>query len=106
MRSEFTGLLPAAINKFEELMTGILGLSPEILRGYDISGGRDDLFFWGCACQIRCNDTAALKAAAESIGITWLNEGAMAYTKSLTIDDFKTCRVTGNLELMPEEEPI
>ena len=46
-----------------------------------------------------------LKNKAEELGITWLSDdGYMAYTNGLDIDDFKTYRVNGNLELMPEEE--
>jgi len=46
-----------------------------------------------------------LKALAESLDILWATDdlGCMAYTKGLTIEDFKTYRVSGDLELMPEE---
>lgn len=103
IRKAFTGMLPAAITKFEELMTEASALNPTVTRGYDVSAGPDSFFGWGCACSIQCDDMEELQTAAEGLGITWLGGGDLAYTNSLTIDDFKTFRVNGALELMSEE---
>jgi hypothetical protein len=47
----------------------------------------------------------ALKTEAEDLLILWLSDdGDMAYTNGLSIDDFQTYRVNGNLELTPEKE--
>jgi len=102
MRKEFTGMLPAAIAKFEELMNS--ELNPTVVKGYDVTRGKDSFFYWGAACKMTCADMDALKTEAEALGIIWLGDGEMAYTKGLTIEDFKTYRVNGDLELMPEEE--
>ncbi len=105
MRKEFTGMLPVAIGKFEELLTAARDLNPEVHSGYDCESGPDDYAYWGCACRITCTDMAQLRSQAESLGITWLSDtGTMAYTDGRTIDEFKTFRVNGNLELTPEEE--
>jgi hypothetical protein len=37
------------------------------------------------------------------LGITIQEDGSLAYTNGLTIDDFKTYRVNGQLELMEVE---
>lgn len=106
-RSEFTGMLPGAIAKFEELLAveAVAAAAPVIAKGYDVTAGKDSLFYWGAACRITCNDMAALEKEAEVLGITWLsNDGDMAYKNGLTIDDFNTYRVNGNLELTPEKE--
>jgi len=105
IRREFTGMLPAAIDKFEELITLAKDLNPIVVKGYDASQGEDSFFFWGCACQVTCSNMSKLKALAESLDILWATDdlGCMAYTKGLTIEDFKTYRVSGDLELMPEE---
>lgn len=101
IRKEFTGMLPAAIQKFEELMEIAEELNPQITKGYDSTAGIDSYFYWGCACQITCSDMVELKDLAESIGIIWAddNSGQMAYTNGLDINDFKTYRVNGQLEL-------
>ena len=106
IRTEFTGMLPAAISKFEELITNINNLNPKIIKGYDSSTGQDSYFYWGCACQITCDDMEELKNQAENLDILWAidNSGSIAYTNNLTIDDFKTYRVNGNLELPPDQE--
>lgn len=106
-RSEFTGMLPGAIAKFEELLAvpAVAAAAPVIAKGYDVTAGKDSFFYWGAACRITCNDMDSLAGAAALMGITWLsNDGDMAYTNGLTIDDFKTYRVNGNLELTPEKE--
>lgn len=105
IRAEFTGMLPGAIDKFEELLEKVAHLAPKILKGYDASAGRDSFFYWGVACRITCSDMDSLAAAAALIGITWLSgDGDLAYTNGLTIDDFKTYRVNGELELTPEKK--
>jgi len=107
IRQEFTGMLPAAIDKFEELLTQaeVKELNPVITKGYNSTSDKNSYFYWGAACKIICDDMALLKTEAESLGITWLSDdGGIAYTNGLNIDDFKTYRVNGNLELMPEQE--
>ena len=107
IRTEFTGMLPGAIAKFETLLANTAALNPAVAKGYDSTAGEDSFFSWGAACRITSDDMPALKIAAESLGITWLSDdGDMAYTGGMTIDDFKTYRVNGNLELMPEEEEL
>ena len=105
IRQEFTGMLPAAIDKFEELLQAVAELNPKVEKGYDSTAGKDSYFYWGAACRITCDNMTLLKNKAEELGITWLSDdGYMAYTNGLDIDDFKTYRVNGNLELMPEQE--
>ena len=41
MRDEFTGMLPAAIVKFEELMSRVP--NAKVTRGFSGQGGHDDL---------------------------------------------------------------
>ena len=106
-RNEFTGMLPGAIAKFEELLTKVAALNPVVVKGYDSTAGKDSFFAWGAACQITVapDDMDELQLEAEGLGITWLSDnGDMAYTNGLTIEDFKTYRVNGDLELMPEKE--
>jgi hypothetical protein len=98
-------MLPAAIEKFEELLEKVADLEPKILKGYDASAGKASFFYWGAACRIQCEDMEALKTEAEDLLILWLSDdGDMAYTNGLSIDDFQTYRVNGNLELTPEKE--
>lgn len=105
IRQEFTGMLPGAIEKFEELLGKVADLEPKILAGYDTSAGKDSFFYWGVACRIQCADMEALKAEAVGLLMFWLSDdGDLAYTDCLSIDDFQTYRVNGNLELMPEKE--
>ena len=106
IRQEFTGMLPAAIDKFEALLTQAIakGLNPVVAKGYDVTQGKDSYFSWGCACSIQCDDALQLEIDAENLGIECLGNGDFAYTNGLYIDDFKTYRVNGNLELMPEQE--
>ena len=108
IRKEFTGMLQAAIDKFEELIGLSSQLNPVILKGYDPSQGEESFFFWGCACQITCDDMQQLKDLAESLDILWAidDSGCMAYTKGLTIEDFKTYRVNGDLELKTDNSII
>ncbi len=107
MRKEFTGMLPGAVEKFEELMTAVQDLNPQVQAGYDSLAGPDSYSYWGCACRITCSDMAQLRTQAEALGITWLSDsGDMAYTGGRTIDEFKTFRVNGDLDLTPEEEAL
>ena len=107
IRNEFTGMLPAAIAKFEELLASAAELAPRVECGYGVASGQESLFSWGCACRVKCEDMEALQEAAEVLDITWLSDdGDMAYTNGLAINDFKTFRVNGNLELMPEGEGL
>ena len=107
IRKEFTGMLPGAIEKFEELLTAVAELNPVVLSGYDASAEKDSFAYWGCGCRIQANDMEALRTEAEALGITWLSDaGDMAYTNGLTIDEFKTFRVNGSLELTPEKEGV
>jgi hypothetical protein len=107
IRQEFTGMLPGAIQKFEELLAAVAELNPVVVKGYDVTQGKDSFFYWGAACRITVApaDMAELQAEAEALGITWLSDnGEMACTNGLTIDDFKTYRVNGEIELTPEKE--
>jgi hypothetical protein len=107
IRQEFTGMLADAIQKFEELLVVAAELNPVVVKGYDVMQGKDSFFYWGAACRITVapDDMDELKVGAEGRGIMWLSDnGDMAYTNGLTIDDFKTYRVNGDLELTPEKE--
>ena len=107
IRKEFTGMLPGAIEKFEELLTTVTELNPVVLSGYDSAAGKDSFAYWGCGCRIQADDMEALQKETESLGIAWQSDdGDMAYTKGLTVDDFKTFRVNGALELTPEKEGV
>jgi len=107
VRTELTGVLPGAIAKIEELLDKVKDLNPKVLCGYDSTAGKDSLFYWGAACRIQCDDVAKLKAAAKKLGFLWISDdGDVAYTKGQTIDDFKTYRVNGNLELTPEKKEV
>lgn len=98
MRGEFTGMLPGAIAKFEELMARLP--NPKVQAGYGVHGDENDLRTWGVVCNIRCDDAEVLVQECADLGITIQDDGSLAYTNGLTIEDFKTCRVNGNLELM------
>jgi len=105
IRKELTGMLPGAIRKIEELIESASALNPTVVKGYDAAMGRDSFFYWGAACRIQCDKPTTLKTKAAALGFTWLsNDGDLAYTNGLTIDDFKTYRVDGELELSPERK--
>jgi len=107
IRQEFTGMLHGAIQKFEEMLAAVAELNPVVAKGYDVTQGKDSFYYWGVACRITVapDDMDELQSAAEILGVTWLSSnGDMAYTNGLTIDDFKTYRVNGDLELTPEKE--
>lgn len=103
IRKEFTGMLPAAIERFEALLANAAALNPAVAKGYDATAGKDSFFYWGAGCRIQAADMEALQTEAEALDILWLSDdGDMAYTNGLAIDDFKTFRVNGTLELTPE----
>ena len=107
IRQEFTGMLHGAIQKFEELLAAAAELNPVVVKGYDVTQGKDSFFYWGAACRITVapDDMDELQSEAKALGITWLSDtGDMAFTNGLTIEDFKTYRVNGDLELTPEKE--
>lgn len=105
IRAEFTGMLPGAIVKFEELLNAAADLNPQVVKGYDAASGKESFYYWGVACRIQCDDPDALRAECERLGFLWLSDdGDIAYTGGLSIDDFQTYRVNGNLEWMPEKE--
>ena len=103
MREEFTGMLPGAIEKFEQLMTRLDGLNPKVVDAYASHKDENDLRTWGVVCNIVCDDAEQLTNAAADLGITIQADGSLAYTNELTIDDFKTYRVQADLTLAPEE---
>jgi hypothetical protein len=93
--------------KFEALLAEVAALNPVIVKGYDVTQGKDSFYYWGVACQITVapDDMDELQSEAEALGITWLSDnGDMAFTNGLTIEDFKTYRVNGDVELTPEQE--
>ena len=103
MRDEFTGMIPAAIVKFEALLDVVPGT--RVTKGFSGAGGENDLRTWGVVCDLSNADMETLINEAEKLGIEHLGNGEFAYTGGLTIDDFKTYRVNGDLELIPEPEP-
>lgn len=107
IRTELTGMLPAVIKKTEELLAAAATLSPQVVKGYDSTAAKDSFAYWGAACRIQCVDMKTLKEAAENLGFSWLSDdGDLAYTNGLSIDDFQTYRVNGDLELTPEKEEV
>jgi hypothetical protein len=108
MRDEFTGMLPGAIVRFEALFSVLdkAGLNPEITGGYSGHGGEDDLRSWGVVCYMKCNDRKRLETEAAILGITIREDGSMAYTNGLIIDDFKTMRVGADLTLQSETKEV
>ena len=101
-REGFNGMLPAAIEKFEELLVAVP--KAKVVKGYDVDAGKDSYFAWGCACRMVAPDMDALQAAAGKLGITCLGDGNMTYAGERKIADFKTFRVDGRLALTPEKE--
>lgn len=107
IRMELTGMLPAVIVKVEELLQMAAALDPVVTKGYDPGAGKGSFFYWGAACRVECVDMKALKSAAQKLGFLWLSEtGDLAYTDGLSIDDFQTFRVNGDLELTSEKEEV
>ena len=104
IRQALTGMLPGVIAEIEKLLAETAALNPQVVKGYDCTMEKDSYYRWGAACRITAEDMAALKTVAEGMGFIWLSDdGDIAYTGGLTIEDFKTNRVSGFLELMPEE---
>lgn len=108
MRNEFTGMLPGAIAKFEELYVALeaAGLHPRITGGYAGHGGDDDLRTWGVVCNMQCDDQDILSAQATALGIVIQDDGSLAYTAGLTIEDFQTLRVGPDLTIQPDIEEV
>ena len=102
MREEYTGMLPGAIEKFEQLMTRLNGLNPRVVDAYASHKDENDLRTWGVVCNIVCDDAEQLADAAADLDIDIQEDGSLAYTNGLTIDDFKTYRVQANLTLTEE----
>ena len=101
MRDEFTGMLPAVIVKFEELMARLP--NPKIQAGYGIHGDENDLRSWGVVCNIKCDDAEVLVQECADLGITIQADGSLAYTNGMTLEDFKTYRVNGDLTMIEQE---
>ncbi len=102
-----TGLLPAAIIKISELFKAILALKPVIVRGYDSSASKDSYHYWGCAIDVTCADYTELRKAAGLLGFTWtdakcIHPGHLELTNKLTIGNFQTFRVNGELKMVEE----
>jgi len=107
VRTELTGMLPGAIGRIGELLEKVADRDPRVLRGYDSTAAKDSYFYWGAACRIQCDGMKALSAAAKKLGFLWISDdGDLAYTNGLTIDDFMTYRVNGDLELAPENKEV
>lgn len=108
MKYAFTGMLPGASQKFEELYAALenQGLHPRVTGGYGSHGGDEDLRTYGVVCDMQCDDRDALEAQAAVLGITVQDDGSLAYTNGLTIDDFRTNRVQGDLTLATDEEEV
>lgn len=105
VRQELTGMLPAVIARVEALLAEVRHLNPVVVRGYDSTAGEDSFYSWGAAVRIKCDDTKGLHAAAKRLGFLSLSDdGDLAYVKKLTLKEFKTYRVGGDLELAPEKE--
>jgi hypothetical protein len=101
------GLLPAVIVKIAELFKAIQILKPIIVRGYDSYAPKDSYHYWGCVVDIECTDYVQLRKAAKLIGFTWTDvkcphSGHLEFTNELTIKDFQTFRVNGDLKLVEE----
>jgi hypothetical protein len=103
MRDDFAGMLPGAIDKFEALLSRLDGLNPKVIAGYQIHGDENDLRTWGVVCNIKCDDMKKLADEAEDLDIVIQDNGSLAYTNGLTIDDFKTNRVQADLTLAERE---
>lgn len=108
MKYAFTGMLPGAVAKFEELYATLeaAGLHPRVTGGYGSHGGDEDLRTWGVVCDMACDDRPTLEAGAALLGIAIQEDGSLAYTNGLTIDDFRTNRVQGDLTLATYEEEV
>ena len=108
MRAEFSGMIPAAVEKFEALFDAleVLELNPRVTAGYSAHGDESDLRSWGVVVTMACDDMAALADEAANLGITLQEDGSLAYTNGLALADFQTGRVGGDLTLNEETEVI
>ena len=72
MKYAFTGMLPGAVAKFEELYVALenQGLHPRVTGGYGSHRGDEDLRTYGVVCDMQCDDRDALEAQAAVLGIT------------------------------------
>ena len=106
MRNDFTGMIPAAIEKFEALFDALeaKGLKPQVTSQYSAHGGDDDLRTWGVVCGMACSDPAALATEAAKLKINIQPDGSLAFLESevegkkLTIADFKTLEIGGDMK--------
>lgn len=101
MRNEFTGMLPAAAAKFEALYDAleVLELNPRVTAGYSTHGDDSDLRTWGVVVSMACDDMDALADEAAELGIETQEDGSLAYTNGLTLADFQSGKVAGDLTL-------
>lgn len=108
MRSEFTGMLPGAIEKFEALYDALdsAGLNPRITGGYSGHGDESDLRTWGVVCDMQCADRARLETEAAILGIVIQPDGSLAYMNGLTVADFQTYRVGPDLAFSTAETEV
>ncbi len=108
MRAEFSGMIPAAVEKFEALFDALeaLELNPRVTAGYSAHGDESDLRSWGVVVTMACDDMAALADEAANLGITLQEDGSLAYTNGLALADFQTGRVGGDLTLNEETEVL
>ena len=108
MRAEFSGMLPAAVEKFEALFAAleVQELNPRVTAGYSAHGDESDLRSWGVVVSMACNDMDVLAKKAAELGITIQEDGSLAYTNGLALADFQTGRVGGDLTLNEETEVL
>ena len=107
--AELTGMLPFVIRKIVQLGKDLQaqGVKFSLVRGYDAESSKDGFHYWGCGVDIECTDYVQLRKAAKSIGFTWTDvkcshSGHLEFTNELTIKDFQTFRVNGDLKLVEE----
>ena len=108
MRDEFSGMIPAAVAKFEALMDALdlLELNPRVTAGYSAHGDASDLRSWGVVVTMTCDDMAELADQAAELGITLQENGSLAYTNGLTLADFQTGRIGADLTINTELEVL
>jgi len=108
MRAEFSGMIPAAVEKFEALFEAleVLELNPRVTAGYSAHGDENDLRSWGVVVSMACNDMDVLADEAAELGITIQEDGSLAYTNGLTLADFQTGRVGADLTINTETEVL
>ena len=99
---ELDGMLPAVIEVAQKLLDKYP--DAKVVRGYDCRAGADSLFAWGAACQISIPDKTALQVDASKDGADVDKKGILTYVAGRTIEDFKTFRVNGRLEMRDPED--